>query len=398
MGKNTPEAPDYTAAAQATANSNRSQLNAQTTANRPNQNTPFGNTSWSTNDSFDQAGYDRAMDDWNSQGARLSAADRSSNEYLSLRPTQNDYHSTQYTQNTSLDPELQGALDSQIGLQRGRSDLAGSLLPRAQEEFGKEMDWSGFKEMQDAPDVNQVNPEQLQRGLDTNGLTSVDQSSKYYDKAGDAIFNQWSNRNQPLMDRASNQMDTRLRNQGLKPGDEAYDAAIKDLRNSQNDATTDASLRATMGAGSEASRMFGMDSTSREQQFGERSASGAFANTAADQAFQQNRASEADRFAQQMQQAGFNNTERQQQISEEMQRRGFSLNEINAIISGQQVGMPSMPGFNAAGRGAGTDYSGAAGQQYSASMDAYNAKQGALQGMLGGLTGVAGAAAPYFGF
>ena len=83
------------------------------------------------------------------------------------------------------------------------------------------------------------------------------------------------------------------------------------------------------------------------------------------------------------QSANYQNTLRQQQISEAMQQRGFSLNEINALISGQQVGMPSMPGFQGAGRAAGVDYSGAAQNQYQADQNAANAQNSFLNSVLG---------------
>ena len=74
-----------------------------------------------------------------------------------------------------------------------------------------------------------------------------------------------------------------------------------------------------------------------------------------------------------------------------MQKRGMSLNEINAIMSGQQVGMPDMPGFNTAGNTGGADYTGAAGSQYGASMDAFNADQAMMNSLMSG-AGMAGGA------
>lgn len=84
------------------------------------------------------------------------------------------------------------------------------------------------------------------------------------------------------------------------------------------------------------------------------------------------------------------NQVRQAQIAEEMQARGFSLNEINAILSGQQIGMPSMPGFNTAERAQGADYSGAANSQWGADMDAFSAQQAQAQMLMDGVTGAAG--------
>jgi hypothetical protein len=128
--------------------------------------------------------------------------------------------------------------------------------------------------------------------------------------------------------------------------------------------------------------MFGMDSGARGQLFGENQAQGAFGNQAANQIFNQ-----------QLTGANFQNTARQQQIAEEMQRRGFSLNEINAIISGQQVATPNMPQFNAANASQATNYSGAAKDQGQYNLDMFNAQQSGLSGTLSGLGSLAGGAA-----
>ena len=53
-------------------------------------------------------------------------------------------------------------------------------------------------------------------------------------------------------------------------------------------------------------------------------------------------------FNQALQGSQYANQIRQQQIAETMQKRGFSLNEINALLSGQQVAQPQMPNFNPA--------------------------------------------------
>jgi DNA-binding transcriptional MerR regulator len=82
---------------------------------------------------------------------------------------------------------------------------------------------------------------------------------------------------------------------------------------------------------------------------------------------------------------GYNTQLRQQQMAEEMQKRGFSLNEINAIITGQQVGMPSMPGFQNAQRAEGNQALAAAQMTGQAQLDKFNAEQAAVQGMMQGV-------------
>jgi hypothetical protein len=141
----------------------------------------------------------------------------------------------------------------------------------------------------------------------------------------------------------------------------------------------------------------------QQQAFNQAAQAGQFGNAAQQQAWQQRlgqnaqnfgqeQAAQGQNFSQQMQQSEYQNRLRQQQIAEQMQRRGMSLNEMNALLTGQQVGMPSMPNFNTSQSAGGVNYSGAAQNQYNASMDAYNAKQQQQQSMMSGIGQVAGMA------
>jgi hypothetical protein len=146
------------------------------------------------------------------------------------------------------------------------------------------------------------------------------------------------------------QKEAALRNQGLNPGDEAYDYAMADIGRERTDAY-DTAMRSSIGiGGAEGQRDQAMDLTA----------------------------------------GNFGNQVRQARIAEEMQARGFSLNEINAILSGQQIGMPSMPGFNTAERAQGADYNAAANSQWGADMDAFSAQQAQAQMLMEGVTGAAG--------
>lgn len=321
MSKSTPAPPDYKSAAEAQAASSKDVTNTQNYANRPNINTPFGSQSWTTNSQIDPA-----------TGQKV----------------------TGWTQNNSLTPQAQDALNSQLDITQARSDIGKGMLDRVSSEYGPTMDWNKF-----TPETGK---------LDYSGVTKPDSSNDYYNKAGDAVYSQFSNRNEPIFQRQQAQMETRLRNQGLHPGDEAYDQQMKDMAQQQNDARTNASLAATQAAGGEAQRMFGMDTTAHGQQTSD------IGN-----------------------QANFANTARQQQIAEEMQKRGFSLNEINGLLTGQQVGMPTMPSFTNAGKSDATNYMGAAQNQYGAALDAANAQNAGIGNLmsLGGTLGGAALSNPF---
>lgn len=335
MSKNTPAPPDYAGAAQQQAQSSREVTEQQTWANRPTINTPFGQQTWSVQPTWDP----------------------STGQYIN-----------QWTQNTNLTPESQAALDSQQRIQQGRSNLAEGLLGRTQQEYGQPMDWNQFTPLSNTLDVPEYSSENIQRG--------VGQTPDYVKSAEDAIYGQWSSRMDPRMAQDREAQRTQLYNMGLREGDAAYDREMQRLDQDQADARQQAQYQATIGAGAEAQRMQGMDVQS-----------GNFANSAAQQALQQQLALGSQRFGQEQTAAGFQNTLRQQQIAEQMQQRGFSLNEINAILSGQQISMPSMPGFNAANRSEGLQSLQAAGMQSQDAWNAYNAQQQATQGTLSGLAG-----------
>lgn len=239
-------------------------------------------------------------------------------------PATGQYLNT-WEQNTNLTPEMQQAVDAQQNLTAGRSGLAQGLLDRTKQEYGQPMDWSQFTSLSDP----------------------IGGSADYGTRAEDALYGKFASRMEPQFQRAAEAKRTQLYNSGLREGDEAYDQATKELEQSQNDAREQATYQSIIGGGAEAQRMQGMDTTS----------------------------------------ANFQNTLRQQQIAEEMQKRGFSLNEINAIISGQQVGMPSMPGFNSAQRSEAVQYNQAAQSQGQHDLDAFNAQQQAMQGMMQGVAG-----------
>jgi hypothetical protein len=79
----------------------------------------------------------------------------------------------------------------------------------------------------------------------------------------------------------------------------------------------------------------------------------------------------------------------------------MSLNEMNALLSGQQVGMPQMPSFVQSGRAETPNILGATQMGYDAALGAYNAQQAGGANLLGGLFGLGSAAmgAPgLFGF
>lgn len=157
--------------------------------------------------------------------------------------------------------------------------------------------------------------------------------------AEDAAYSRQASRLDPQWEQKREAMEVRLRNQGLVPGTEAYDRAMESLGREETDAYAQARAQAT---------------------------------------------------AEGRQETELSARLRQQEIAEYLQERGVPLNEINAIIHGQQVQQPQMPGFQSAGRAQPTDYLGAARSGYQAELDQFNIENMQRQGMMSGGFGLAG--------
>ena len=307
MGKKSSKAPDYEGAAEKQAQASKDVTRDQTWANRPNQWNPWGRTQWQAQSVIDPS---------------------------TGKPV------TQWNQYETLSPDAQRALDSQLGLESGRSELAGGMLGRVGQEIGQSMDWDQFGNM---------------TGVGNQPLMGDAQG--YIDKAENAWYDRSKSRLDDQFGSEQQALDIKLRNQGLKPGDAAYDAAARTLGNRKTDAYQSAMNEAIKASGAEGSRLQGMDRTGL----------GYNQDTIYRQADQANQL-------------------RQQAIKEEMTKRGFSLNEINALISGQQVQNPQFESFQSAGRAETPQYN-------SAALNQGNYDQANKQGMMSGIGSLAGTAA-----
>lgn len=214
----------------------------------------------------------------------------------------------QWTQKTALTPAEQAALSKQQGIDQGLSTGAAGMTPWAVSNTAGPIDYSKF-----------------------NAGGAAVQGGNYYDKAaGDAVYKQFSDRMEPQFARDTAAAQTQMRNQGLSPGDEAWQDQMRQLEQSQGDQRMQAQENATSTAATEGSRMQSMD-------------------TAA---------------------GTYNTAQRQSQIADELQKRGYGVDEINAMLNGHTVGLPNMP--NTPGQG--SQYTNALGDTYGAQLDSSNAK------------------------
>lgn len=185
----------------------------------------------------------------------------------------------QWTQTTTLNPNEQATLTGTQGSNAGMAGGAAKMTPWAVGLEGGPMDYSKF----------------MAGGSRVNG-------GQYYDKAaGDAVYKQFSDRMEPQFKQQTSAMDVQLRNQGLKPGDEAYDTQMKQVAQEQGDQRERASQDAVQMAGQEGSRMQGMDVSA----------------------------------------GNYNTDQRNAQITQELQRRGYGVDEIKKMLAGTDVAAPT---------------------------------------------------------
>lgn len=268
---------DFGEVAAAQGEENRQSVQDQLFANRPTMYTPWGYQSWSQTPYTDPS---------------------TGNETLRWEMTQ------------GLNPALQDILNKQFAIQGGRTDLAGMMTGRMGSEFGEPIDWSGLAPMGERPGVQFTLPE-------------AGDPYQTRQRAEDAVYNQAMSRIQPQQQSEMESLEIKMRNQGLSPGDAAWQSQVQDMNMRHSDQSNQA-LWSSVGEGrAESGQMWGM--------MGDR--------------FDQRRLSNAQNYDQMMRSSNYANQLRQAQMAEAMSRRGWSLNEMNALLSGQQVGMPQMPDF-----------------------------------------------------
>ena len=313
MGKKAPApppAPDpaATAAAQAAANAETARLTGR--MNRVDQVTPYGNLT------YEDLGNDR------------------------FRAIQ------------TLSPEQQTLYDQTVTGQRIYGDAAVNQLQGASAALSRPFEFSGPAMTGAVPD--RTGDVQINLDYSRYGDPNVTR-----DRVEQGLFERMN----PSLTQNRLGAENRLRNQGLTPGSEAWNNAIRDINQSENDAR----LAIIAQAGQEQNRL---------QQLALNDAG--FRNQAVGQAGNMDLA-----------RAGFGNQARQQALTEQLSLRAQPLNEAAALLSGQQVQTPQFTDVPQVQVGP-TDYLGAVGLQQQAQQNAFNARnqnyQTNLQGMyaLGG--------------
>jgi len=298
-----PAAPDYTGAAQATAQGNLQAAQAATAANRVNQVTPYGNLNYA------ETGTD-------SQG----------------NPT--------WTATTSLSDVGQQLLNNQNQTSLGLGGAINAQLGQVQNVMGQ-----GFN-----PNIPQT-----QTSLGPNFKTATDYAGgmQGWDKANQIL----QARLTPQMAQQAEAQTAQLANQGIVPGTQAYENAMRTFNQGQNDLLTNSQL---------AGQQIGNNLFTQGLQGSQ------FANNAA------------------LQQGQFGNTAQQQAYNQALTNYNLPLNTLSALRTGAQVQNPTFVNSAQQATTSGADILGANQMGYNAQMGNFNAQQAAQQGFNSGLMGLGG--------
>jgi len=289
-----PAAPDYTGAALAQGAANKETAIAQAKLNNPNVYSPYGNqvVTWGTPDASGVS---------------------------------------QPTINQSLTPEAQKALTAQQNLQANLAGLANTSYGTAFNAMSTPFSFGG-------PSV--------QTSLDTSGIAKMPVN------AGTTGQEAIMSRLEPSLAKNRVSTETQLINQGLRPGSEAYDNAIKLLGQQENDARTQAALQG-----------INLDMSANTQGYNQALQSGQFGNTA-----------------------------QQQALAQAISQRQLPLNEINALMSGSQIQNPTFSPYSGSNIAA-APIANATAQQGAFDQNVYNQNVGSYNQNIAGLYSLAGAGA-----
>ena len=228
--------------------------------------------------------------------------------------------------------------------------------------------------------------------IDTAGLTALQSDPEAFrSNIEQTLYNRQLGLLQPEFTRQREALEQNLADRGIPITSQGYDDAVNRLETQQGEQLSRLAQQATLAAGQESDRLVNQARNIRAQQFGERAAAGEFGLAAQGQGFSQAaantqlaNAARQQQVADQLLSNQIANQARQRQIAERTALRGQNFNELAALLGGPQIQQGS---FFAPG---GIDTQGAFAAQMAAQQNAYNQAMQNRAANLGGLFGLAG--------
>ena len=266
----------------------------------------------------------------NLEAARATAKLSNPNTYTPYGTQLISYEGDIPTIRQTLTPTAQKTLEAQQGVELSLANLGAKGANTASGVLDKPFSFGG-------PDV--------QTSLDLSGIAKMPVNAGMTGQ--EAIMSRLN----PSLARQRVSTETNLINQGLRPGSEAYDNAIRLLGEQETDARTQAVLQG-----------LNLDIGANQQGFGQQLEAGKFGNTA-----------------------------QQQMLAQAIQGRQMPLNEITALMSGSQIQNPQFGAYSGSTVQAAPLFAGAQAQgQFDANK--YNQEVSQANAQTAGLYSLGGAA------
>jgi hypothetical protein len=245
MGKSgsAPESPNPNVVIPMQGAENRKTFDYQLAGMRTNTQGPSGSQTWSQTPTFDEAAFNKAMQDWQGLQTSKGGPDGVWSNGPSA-PSERDFTTNSWTLNTLLSPEQQALYDANTQSQLGQANLLDSLTGRVADSTSQPIDWSGLDQ----------NPLSAQGANDQMSDTLYRMNTRYLD---------------PQMGDSRRALEGRLADQGFVPGTPAYAQAMDQFSQGSERAYADARDRATAGSVSAGSQLFNQRLQGRAQQLAE---------------------------------------------------------------------------------------------------------------------------------
>ena len=321
-GPSAPAPTDFTGAANAQGVANLQAARQTSYLGNPNVVTPYGKqtVTWGGTPTFDQAGYDAAMANYNNTSNTPMYDEWGNfqgNSAQGAMPTMEQFTSSsgnpdQATVTQTLTPDAQAALDAQLSVQKGLAQTGENALTAVQDKMSTPFQYQG-------PGI------QTSLGSYAPAQTSLDLSNvaAMPVNAGMTGQNAIMARLNPQIQAQNASLAQSLANQGVTPGSEAWKTAMMSQGQTQNDQLNQAALYG-----------INLDLTANQQGYNQALSTGGFYNQGQNQNFNQ-----------QLSSAEFGNTAQQQDYTQQLQNYNLPMNTLNSLMSGSQIQTPQFQGY-----------------------------------------------------
>lgn len=374
-----PQSPDPEVSIPLQGAENRKTFDYQVGQMRTNTVGPTGSSTWTKTPTFDQAGYDKALADWNAQqtspvwvpastdpaapnGGKVWDGSRGVNgEWVdpppgspgsagywqpgttsgTPKPTQDAFTNYDWTLTNTLSPEQQALYESNIGNQQKRLDLASGMLDKLDLSSG----------------LGDTNISGVDPGMLGNVLTGLAGGSGMEQNLADTIYRQQTRYLDPQMEQQRSRLMAELADSGFTPGTPGYDQAMRNF----------------------------MDTSNRSY--------GAARDSAITQGYSQGNTqySQKSQLAQLL--SGLQNQGFQQAVT----RHNIPLSDLASLTSGAAPQMNFGGGTSQTPNLGSTDIMGAFNQQYQGQLGQYNANVSSNNATTGAIAGLLGSTASQWG-